>query len=72
MKRRGGTAGLADPNLGSNRLSTLDLGVNWYRNSSTKIVFEWEHAVFGDPVLFAPGRFQLTSDLFWARFQVCF
>ena len=66
------TAGLADPNQWTNRLYTVDLGVNWYLNAYTKIVFEWEHAVFGDPVLFAPGRRQLTSDLLWARFQVYF
>ena len=66
------SSGLADPNLWTNHLYTVDLGVNWYLNAYTKIVFEWEHAVFGDPVLFAPGRSQLTSDLLWARFQVYF
>jgi len=65
-------AGLADPNQWTNHLYTIDLGVNWYLNAYTKIVFEWEHAVFGDPVLFAPGHWQLTSDLLWTRFQVFF
>jgi hypothetical protein len=32
----------------------------------------WQHAGFGDPVLFAPGRMQATSDQFWLRFQVYF
>jgi phosphate-selective porin OprO/OprP len=65
--------GLADPNLWTNRLYTIDLGVNWYLSAYTKLVFEWEHAVFGQPVLYAPGpRLQLTSDLLWARFQVYF
>jgi phosphate-selective porin OprO and OprP len=66
------TSRLADPNLWSDRLYTIDLGVNWYLSSYTKIVLEWEHAVFGQPVLFAPGRSQLTSDLFWVRFQLYF
>jgi phosphate-selective porin OprO/OprP len=66
------TGGLADPNQWTNRLYTVDLGLNWYLNAYTKIVLEWEHAVFGQPVLDAPGKFQLTSDLFWARFQVYF
>ena len=65
-------AGLADPNQWTNQLYTVDLGVNWYLNAYTKIVFEWEHAVFGNPVLYAPGHWQLTSDLLWARFQVYF
>lgn len=65
-------SGLADPNLWSNSVSTIDLGVNWYLNAYTKIVFDWEHAMFGQPVLYAPGRLQATSDLFWWRFQVYF
>ena len=66
------SAGLADPNQWTNHLYTVDLGVNWYLNPYTKIVFEWEHAVFGEPVLFAPARRELTSDLLWVRFQVYF
>jgi phosphate-selective porin OprO/OprP len=67
------TGGLADPNLWTNRVYTIDLGINWYLTAYTKIVFAWEHAVFGQPVLYAPGpKLQQTSDLLWVRFQVYF
>ncbi|HEX8202068.1 MAG TPA: porin [Isosphaeraceae bacterium] len=66
------TDGLADPALWSNRAYLTDLGVNWYWNQYIKVYFDWEHSEFGDPVLFAPNRKQLTSDVFWVRFQVYF
>ncbi len=66
------TYGLSDPNLWSNRAELVDVGLNWYLNKFVKIYFDWEHAMFGDPVYFAPGRLQKTSDLFWFRFQVYF
>ena len=66
------TSGLADRNNWTNHLYTTDIGFNWYFTQNIKMVFQWEHAVFGDPVLFAPGRRQLTSDLFLARFQIFF
>lgn len=66
------TSGLADKNLWTNQLSTMDLGVNWYWNQFLKVYIGWQHAEFGDPVLFAPGRMQKTSDQFWARFQIYF
>lgn len=66
------TGGLADQNLWTNHLYTTDLGVSWYLNEYAKIYLDWEHAVFGDPVLFRPGGLQKTSDLFWLRFQVFF
>ena len=66
------TGGLADQNLWTNHLYTTDLGVSWYLNEYAKIYLDWEHAVFGDPVLYRPGGLQKTSDLFWLRFQVFF
>ena len=66
------TGGLADPNLWTNNAYMVDLGFNWYQNKFAKIYFDWQHADFGDPVRFAPGRLQKTSDLFWLRFQVYF
>jgi len=65
-------AGLADPNLWSNRVYMTDLGFNWYMNKFVKIYFDWEHVVFGQPVYFRPGKLQKTSDLFWLRAQVYF
>ena len=66
------TNGLADQNLWTNQLSTIDVGMNWYWTQYLKLYVGWQHAGFGDPVLYAPGRMQLTSDQFWLRFQVYF
>jgi phosphate-selective porin OprO/OprP len=66
------TAGLADPNLWTNQLYTTDLGVSWYWNQYVRILFDWQHAGFGEPVLYRPGGLQKTSDLFLLRFQVWF
>jgi len=66
------TNGLADPSLWSNRVGVLDAGVNWHMNQYVKVMLDWQHSEFGNPVLFAPGRKQLTSDLFWLRFQLFF
>ena len=65
-------AGLADKNLWSNQLYTIDLGFNYYPTQYTKVQFTWEHAVFGDPVQYAPGHLQKTSDMFWMRYQLFF
>jgi phosphate-selective porin OprO/OprP len=65
------TGGLADPNLWSNRLNMIDVGLNWYLNKFVKFYFDWEHAIFGQPVLAAPGPiFQKTNNLFWLRLQI--
>jgi phosphate-selective porin OprO/OprP len=66
------TGGFADPNQWTNQLYTVDVGVNWYWTQFVKVYLGWQHAGFGDPVLFAPGRFQSASDQFWLRFQVYF
>ncbi len=64
--------GLADPNLWANRVYTADLGFNWHINQYLKFMFDWEHGGFNQPILFAPGRRQATSDLFVARIQLFF
>jgi phosphate-selective porin OprO/OprP len=67
------TAGLADPNLWTNRAEMTDVGFNWYLNKFVKMYFDWEHAMFARPVFFRPGPgLQKTSDLFWLRMQVYF
>ena len=48
------TSGLADPDLWTNQLYTVDLGVNWYWTQFIKLYLGWQHAGFGNPVLFAP------------------
>ncbi|HZW30003.1 MAG TPA: porin [Isosphaeraceae bacterium] len=66
------TAGLADPNEWTNRLFLTDLGINWYWNSYIRVLFDWQHAGFGTPVLYRPSGFARTSDLFMLRFQIWF
>jgi phosphate-selective porin OprO/OprP len=68
------TAGLADPNLWTNNVQLIDVGVNWYLNKFVKIYFDWEHAIFASPVLAAVNSngaalFHTNSDLYWLRFQ---
>ena len=66
------TAGLADPKLWTNRAQMVDVGCNWYLNQFVKVYFDWEHAIFGNPVFSSPGRFHESNDLFWIRTQVYF
>jgi len=66
-------AGLADPNLWTNRASAVDVGTNWYLNYYTKIYFDWQHAFYGNPITTgSSNRFTSTTDLFWLRFQLFF
>ena len=66
------TSGLVDPNNSANRLWATDLGFNWHMTQYMKVYFEWEHSDFNQPVVFAPGRRQLTSDMFLLRLQLFF
>ena len=66
------TGGLADPNLWTNNLYTVDLGVNWYWTQYIKVTLGWQHAEFGSPVTFAPNQFQKTSDEAILRMQFYF
>ena len=74
LNRRVFTAGLADPNLWTNHTQMIDVGFNWYLNKFVKIYFDWEHAMFGNPVVFNTnnGRRSSISDLYWLRFQFYF
>ena len=56
----------------SNHAKLVDVGVNWYLNQFVKLVFDWEHAIFGSPVFSSTGQFQPSSDLFWFRTQLFF
>ena len=66
------TGGLADPNLWTNNLYTIDLGVNWYWTQYIKVTLGWEHAEFGNPVTNAPNQFQKTSNEAILRMQFYF
>jgi phosphate-selective porin OprO and OprP len=66
------TSGLADPNLWTKDVKLVDVGWNWYLNQFIKIQFDWEHAIFGSPVLATNGGFRTSNDLFWIRTQLFF
>ena len=66
------SSGLADGNLWTSNLYTTDAGFNWYINQYVKIYFDWQHAVFGNPVQYNATAQQKTSDLFLFRFQLYF
>lgn len=66
------TTGLADPALWTNHVKMVDVGCNWYLNQFIKVYFDWEHAMFGNPVTTTNGSLRSSSDLFWVRTQVLF
>jgi phosphate-selective porin OprO/OprP len=65
---------LANGNFWTDRVSMVDLGVNWYPNQWIKFYVDWQHAAFGSPVLVneSKGTFGRATDLFWVRCQVYF
>ncbi len=66
------TYGISDPLAWSNHAHVVDMGFNWYLNRFIKIYVDWQHSLFGSPVLINPqqGLFSRTNDLFWVRCQV--
>jgi hypothetical protein len=37
-----------------------------------KMVFDWNHAEFNNPVTYARGKYQTTANTFWWRVQLFF
>jgi phosphate-selective porin OprO/OprP len=66
------TAGLADPKLWTKDVNMVDVGANWYLNQFVKVYLDWEHPMFGTPVLSTGGAFRTSNDLYWLRTQVYF
>jgi len=64
------SSGFADSASSTDRVQTIDAGVNWYLNKYTKIYFDFQHSQFATPIPYRPGAFQSASNLFWTRFQV--
>jgi phosphate-selective porin OprO/OprP len=64
--------GLADGNLWTNKVDTIDLGFNWYLNKYVKLDFDWQQALYARPVQSSNGGTDRRSDLFWFRTQVYF
>jgi phosphate-selective porin OprO/OprP len=68
-----GLARLADPNKYSNTASEFSLGFNWYLNSLVRMQFNWEHGIFGDPVLLGgTSVFFRNSNALLTRMQIIF
>jgi phosphate-selective porin OprO and OprP len=65
-------SGFADANLWTNQADLVDVGMNWYLNKFIKIYFDWELAIYGQPVYYSPGQLSRTNNSFWARFQFYF
>lgn len=66
------TGGFADPNLWTNRVYEVDLGVNWYLNRFVKVYFDWEYCNFGQPIYYGPEHFTRSSNVYWMRLQAFF
>lgn len=66
------SGGLADPNLWTNQVNTIDSGVNWYLNKYMKIYFDWQHNIYNSPVQYRPGGLSTRNNLLWMRFQIYF
>lgn len=68
------TAGLADEADWTRRVGMTDIGFNWYLNRFVKVTFDWQHAMFGSPVLLneAKDKRDSSTDLFWMRCQLYF
>ncbi|HWY86398.1 MAG TPA: porin, partial [Gemmataceae bacterium] len=68
-----GPARLADPTKFSNTASEFSLGFNWYLNSLVRMQFNWEHGIFGDPVLLGGKSVFFThSNALLTRMQIIF
>ena len=65
-------SGLADANLWTNQVNTIDSGVNWYWKKYLKVYFDWQHSIYAAPVVYRAGRTHKSSDLFWLRCQIYF
>ena len=68
------TDGFADPADWTNRAAITDVGCNWYLNRYVRVTFDWQHAMYADPVLLneAQDLRSRTNDLFWLRCQLYF
>ena len=69
-----GNAQLVNPAKNSNEAMEFTIGLNWYLNAWVRMQFNYEHDMFGQPVLLgstAANELQSQDSLF-TRFQVIF
>lgn len=66
--------GLLVPGANANQVNATDIGCHWYLNEYVKFTFDWQHAMFNQPISTAPGNSSAktinTEDLLWLRFQL--
>src|SRR5579863_8489801 len=69
-----GAAQLVNPAKNSNEAMEFTLGFNWYLNKWVRVQFNYEHDMFGQPVLLGstPANLLSSQDSLFTRFQVIF
>jgi phosphate-selective porin OprO and OprP len=69
-----GAAQLVNPAKNSNEAMEVTVGFNWYLNAWVRMQFNYEHDMFGQPVLLgsAPINELNSQDSLFTRFQVIF
>lgn len=69
-----GAAQLANPAKNSNEAMDVTVGFNWYFNKWVRMQFNYEHDMFGQPVLLGSTTANLlnSQDSLFTRFQVIF
>ncbi len=70
-----GAAELANPAKNSNEAMEVTVGFNWYLNGWVRMQFNYEHDMFGQPVLLGSSTADnelKSQDSLFTRFQVIF
>jgi phosphate-selective porin OprO/OprP len=65
LKARYGTIDLTDGLVTGGRLEAFTAGVNWYLNTSTRLMLEYVHAIPDHPGLDSSAHFVLTALQVW-------
>ncbi|MGP0068425.1 MAG: porin [Isosphaeraceae bacterium] len=64
--------GLANTVGNANRVWQSDVGINWWMTQYLKMVFDWNHQEFNNPIMYAPGKYKPTANVLWWRVQLYF
>ena len=64
--------GLASTTGNANRVWQTDVGINWWMTQYFKMVLDWNHQEFNNPVTYAPGKYKDTANVLWWRVQLYF
>jgi phosphate-selective porin OprO/OprP len=58
----------------ANQVNTTDVGFHWYLSEYIRVSFDWQHAMFNNPISTAPGvlaaKTHNNQDLLWFRWQL--